>query len=59
MQFCLPIIDKFINKIYVLSLQKFSSNIIEKCIEKGNEELMTKFINEVCIFTRIVGNNLF
>jgi len=51
-----PIINKFTGKAYVLSMQKFSSNVIEKCLEKGDEAIITKLIDEICQFTRIVGN---
>lgn len=48
-------IVKFIGKAYVLSIQKFSSNVIEKCLEKANEFIITKFIEEFCVNNRIIG----
>jgi hypothetical protein len=51
---------KFIGKAYVLSIQKFSSNVIEKCLDKANEFIVTKFVEEFCMHTRIIGiNNIF
>jgi hypothetical protein len=32
-----PIIRLFYNKFGNLSMQKYSSNVIEKCLEKGGE----------------------
>jgi len=49
---------KFMGKAYVLSMQKFSSNVIEKCLEKGDENIITKFVDEICLFTRIIGNKI-
>ena len=37
----------FYGKCLVFSIQKFSSNVIEKCIQKS-EEFTLKFINEIC-----------
>lgn len=37
-------------------MQKFSSNVIEKCFEKGDDNIITKFIDEICQFSRIIGN---
>jgi len=34
-KFCRPIFDKLSSKIYELSIQKYSSCVIEKCLEKG------------------------
>lgn len=48
--------NKFVGKAYVLSMQKFSSNVIEKCLEKKDETITEKFIDEICQFTRIIGN---
>ena len=31
-----------------LSKQKFSSNVIEKCLEKANEDLLSRYILELC-----------
>ncbi len=52
---CVPIINKFTGKAYVLSMQKFSSNVIEKCLEKGDDVIITKLIDEICQFTRVIG----
>jgi len=37
----------FYGKCLVFSIQKFSSNVIEKCIQKS-AEFTFKFINEIC-----------
>jgi len=42
-----PIIKQFFGKMCALSMQKFSSNVIEKCLERGGEVVLSKFINEV------------
>jgi hypothetical protein len=51
----LPIQNKFIGKFYFLSMQKYSSNVVEKCLEKGNEIMINKFIDEVSILSRALG----
>jgi len=52
--FVLPIVQQFYNKFYNLSMQKYSSNVVEKCLEKGDEQVITKFIEEVCQHTRVI-----
>jgi len=51
-----PILNKFIGKFYVLSMQKYSSNVVEKCLEKGNEYMIQKFVDEICTLNRALGN---
>jgi len=51
--FCQPISSMFYGKFYTLSLQKFSSNVIEKCLETCNPEVVSVFINEITSFNRI------
>ena len=36
-------------------MQKYSSNVVEKCIEKNDEFGLCKFINEVCQMNRVAG----
>ena len=40
--------EKILENIYKLSLQQFSSNVIEKAIEIFNEENRIKFIRKLC-----------
>jgi hypothetical protein len=54
-----PIIQLFYNQFFTLSTQKFSSNVMEKCLEKGGDTVISKFIDEICQKTRIIGNNIF
>jgi hypothetical protein len=51
--FCQPITAQFYNKFYTLSLQKFSSNVIEKCLETCDYEVVKIFIEEVSSYNRI------
>ena len=39
-------------------MQKYSSNVIEKCLEKGNDYILFKFIEEISQSTRIIGINI-
>lgn len=50
-----PIIQTFVGKFYSLSLQKYSSNVIEKSLEKGGDAIVSKFIEEVCQKTKVMG----
>ncbi len=52
-----PIIQQFIGKFYQLSLLKYSSNVIEKSLEKGGDVIVSKFIEEVCQKTKVMGMN--
>jgi hypothetical protein len=42
-----PVIKQFFGKMCALSMQKFSSNVVEKCLEKGGEIVLSKFIDEI------------
>lgn len=46
----------FISNFLEFSLQKFSSNVVEKCLETGGESIVSKFIEEVCLKTKLTGN---
>lgn len=50
----MPIIKQFYNKFCNLSMQKFSSNVVEKFLEKGGEIVISKYIEEVSMNNRIV-----
>lgn len=54
-----PIIQQFVGKFYMLSLLKFSSNVIEKSLEKGGDVIVSKFIEEICQKNKVMGNNFF
>jgi len=43
----IPIIKQFFGKMSNLSMQKFSSNVVEKCLEKGGEPILCRFIEEI------------
>ena len=46
------IISQFKGKFVYLSMQKYSSNVMERCIEK-NDEILNEFIKEICESERI------
>ena len=46
------ILHLFDKKFTMLSLQKYSSNVVERCIEKFNE-ILSQYINEVCESNKI------
>ncbi len=48
------IVNTFKGKIILLSIQKYSSNVIERCIEK-NEQFLTSFIYEISIDNKSFG----
>jgi hypothetical protein len=52
-------LEKFIGKFFVLSIQKYSSNVMEKCLEKGTEDIIVKFVDEVSLNTRSLGKIFF
>jgi hypothetical protein len=54
MDFCLPVIKEFQNNLYFLSMQKYSSNVIEKCLEKGYDILYDGLIEEINADSKII-----
>ena len=48
------IIEKILENIYELSLQQFSSNVIEKAIEFVDEENRIKIIRKLCFSTNFI-----
>lgn len=55
----MSIINRFTGKFYILSMQKYSSNVVEKILEQGNHIMIERFVEEVCSYTRILGIYLF
>ena len=54
MEFCSPIINRFQTNLYFLSMQKYSSNVIEKCFEKGYDLLYDNLIEEISHDSKII-----
>jgi hypothetical protein len=52
-----PIISLFQNQFFTLSTQKFSSNVVEKCLERGGDNVLSKFLEEICQKSKIVGKS--
>jgi len=52
--FSLPVVRELYGKLYSLSMQKFSSNVIEKAFEMVGDEILCVFVNEVKYMNRIV-----
>lgn len=48
----MEVVSKFEGKFVFLSMQKYSSNVVERCIEKNNK-LLSQFINEIYSSERI------
>jgi len=46
-QQCQPIFKKLKNKVCQLSIQKFSSNVIEKCLQAADEAHRSQIIEEI------------
>jgi len=53
-EFTYPIVQQFFGKFHNLSLQKYSSNVIEHCVERGDERVINKFIEEVGQHSRVL-----
>jgi len=54
MESILPILNSFNGKFYEFSLNKFSSNVVEKCLEHGGDFVISKFIEEINYKTKVV-----
>ena len=48
------IIESFYGKCSVLSIQKYSSNVIERCLEKS-AQFLENFVNEICSNEGTIG----
>jgi len=53
--FLIPIINELQGKLHKYSLLKFSSNVVEKCLELGGENAVNKFIEEICQKNKVLG----
>jgi len=53
-EYIMPIIKQFYNKFTNLSMQKFSSNVVEKFLQRGGEVIVAKYVDEVTYSNRIV-----
>ena len=47
MPFCKEIIDTIVQNYLSLSMQKFTSNIVEKCLKFGSDETVQKIFNSI------------
>ena len=45
--YCNEIIKVIVENFYILSLKKFSSNVVENCIKYGNEDIVSKIYNSL------------
>ena len=54
-EMCTPIFDKLKHKVAQLSIQKFSSNVIEKCLEKALYRSRSEFIREIANMDKLAG----
>lgn len=54
----MPIIKLFYGQFHALSLQKYSSNAVEKCFVKGGDQVLVQFTEEVCSKTKMLGKNI-
>jgi len=52
---CKPIFLKIRNKLSTLSIQKFSSNVIERCFEKADSKTRSLYIEELSNSDKLSG----
>jgi hypothetical protein len=50
-------VKQFFGRLCHLSMQKFSSNVVEKCLEKGGDIILTKFVDEIQGNNKVTGIN--
>lgn len=50
-----PIIQAFYGHFFYLSVQKYSSNVIERCLELGSENVLSQYVEEICDVHRVLG----
>jgi hypothetical protein len=56
---CEPISNVISKHLHCFSLQKYSSNVVEKFLERQGESAVTVFINEICQKTKLLGKVYF
>lgn len=50
-----PIISELSGKFHKYSLLKYSSNVVERCLEIGGEVTVNRFIEEICQKNKVLG----
>jgi len=55
-EYSFPIMQNLYGQFYNLSMMRFSSNVVEKCLEKGDPNTVSKFMEEICQKSKVMGN---
>ena len=50
-----PIINEISGRYHKYSLLKYSSNVVERCLEIGGEMVVNRFIEEICQKNKVLG----
>lgn len=53
------IINEITGKFHKYSLLKYSSNVVERCLEYGGDIVVYRFIEEICQKNKVLGNKYF
>jgi hypothetical protein len=56
MEICQSIFESFQGKLAQLSIQKFSSNVIEKCMEKAPVQTVYEYFTEIANIESLFSN---
>eukprot|EP01121_Diplochlamys_sp_Union-15-3_P012264 TRINITY_DN3649_c0_g3_i1.p1 TRINITY_DN3649_c0_g3~~TRINITY_DN3649_c0_g3_i1.p1 ORF type:complete len:675 (+),score=91.93 TRINITY_DN3649_c0_g3_i1:51-2075(+) len=56
---CSILIPKLLNDIVTLSAQKFSSNVIEKCLKMGSTKILIKICRQILKHSKVLNPNKF
>lgn len=54
LEYSISIMQKMYGQFYSLSIMKFSSNVVEKCLEKGDDITIAKFMEEICQKSKVM-----
>jgi hypothetical protein len=57
-EFTEPLYKQLYSQFHQLSMSKYSSNVVEKCLERGGDELLQKFIEEICQKSKLLGKHI-
>lgn len=55
-ELCKPIFNNLEKKVNQLSMQKFSSNVVEKCLEKADIKTRNSFFEQMAISDKLPSN---
>lgn len=51
-----PVLNSIYSQFHDFSMMKYSSNVVEKCLERSVDIALVRFIDDMCQKSRLLGN---